>query len=40
MGERTRQLDGAHIEFFSGIENPVAVKVGPSADGFTLKQLI
>jgi 3-deoxy-7-phosphoheptulonate synthase len=31
IGERTRQLDGAHIEFFRGIENPVGVKVGPKA---------
>ncbi|MFN2524993.1 MAG: class II 3-deoxy-7-phosphoheptulonate synthase [Actinomycetota bacterium] len=31
VGERTRQPDGAHIEFISGIENPVAVKLGPSA---------
>ncbi len=31
IGERTRALDGAHIEFFRGIENPVGVKVGPSA---------
>lgn len=31
IGERTRQLDGAHIEFFRGIRNPVGVKLGPSA---------
>ena len=31
IGERTRQLDGAHIEFLSGIKNPVAVKLGPGA---------
>jgi 3-deoxy-7-phosphoheptulonate synthase len=29
-GERTRSLDGAHVEFLSGIHNPVAVKLGPS----------
>ena len=29
IGERTRQLTGAHIEFFRGIRNPVAVKIGP-----------
>ncbi|MBX3353324.1 MAG: 3-deoxy-7-phosphoheptulonate synthase [Phycisphaeraceae bacterium] len=29
IGERTRALDGAHIEFFRGIANPVGVKVGP-----------
>eukprot|EP00920_Eleutheroschizon_duboscqi_P007170 GHVT01016493.1.p1 GENE.GHVT01016493.1~~GHVT01016493.1.p1 ORF type:complete len:497 (-),score=77.42 GHVT01016493.1:2889-4379(-) len=32
IGERTRQLNGAHVEFCSGIENPVGVKVGPKAD--------
>jgi 3-deoxy-7-phosphoheptulonate synthase len=30
-GERTRHPDGAHIEFLSGIRNPIAVKVGPDA---------
>ena len=30
-GERTRQLDGAHVEFLSGINNPVGRKVGPTA---------
>ena len=29
IGERTRQLDGAHVEFLSGVENPVGVKLGP-----------
>ena len=29
IGERTRALDGAHVEFFRGIENPVGVKLGP-----------
>ena len=29
VGDRTRQLDGAHLEFVSGINNPVGVKVGP-----------
>jgi 3-deoxy-7-phosphoheptulonate synthase len=31
VGERTRQLDGAHIEFLSGVHNPVGSKVGPTA---------
>jgi 3-deoxy-7-phosphoheptulonate synthase len=31
IGERTRQPDGAHVEFFSGVNNPVGVKVGPTA---------
>ena len=30
-GERTREPEGAHIEFLSGVENPVGVKLGPSA---------
>lgn len=31
IGERTRNLDGAHVEFLSGVANPIAVKVGPQA---------
>ena len=31
LGERTRQLDGAHIEYLRGIHNPIGVKVGPTA---------
>jgi 3-deoxy-7-phosphoheptulonate synthase len=30
IGDRTRQLDGAHIEFVRGIKNPLAIKCGPS----------
>ena len=30
IGDRTRQLDGAHVEFFRGIKNPIGVKCGPS----------
>jgi 3-deoxy-7-phosphoheptulonate synthase len=30
IGDRTRQLDGAHVEFFSGIHNPIGCKVGPT----------
>ena len=30
VGERTRQLDGAHVEFLSGVHNPVGAKVGPA----------
>ncbi len=30
IGERTRNLDGPHVEYFRGIENPVGVKVGPA----------
>ncbi|MGO9457647.1 MAG: class II 3-deoxy-7-phosphoheptulonate synthase [Acidimicrobiales bacterium] len=31
VGERTRQVDGAHVEFLSGVINPVGAKIGPSA---------
>ncbi len=31
LGERTRQLDGAHIEYLRGVANPVGVKIGPTA---------
>ena len=31
IGERTRALTGAHIEYFRGIRNPIGVKVGPTA---------
>jgi 3-deoxy-7-phosphoheptulonate synthase len=30
IGDRTRQLDGAHVEFCSGIRNPIGMKCGPS----------
>ena len=32
VGERTRQLDGAHIDFLSRLHNPIGLKLGPSAD--------
>ena len=31
IGERTRELDGAHVEFMSKIHNPIGVKLGPTA---------
>ncbi len=31
IGDRTRQPDHAHIEFFRGVANPIAIKLGPSA---------
>ncbi|MEX2613834.1 MAG: 3-deoxy-7-phosphoheptulonate synthase class II [Gaiellaceae bacterium] len=31
IGERTRQPDGAHVEFFSGVHNPLGCKIGPTA---------
>jgi len=30
IGDRTRQLDGAHVEFLSGVKNPLGLKCGPS----------
>lgn len=30
IGERTRQLDGAHVEFLSGVKNPIGCKIGPT----------
>lgn len=32
IGDRTRQLDGAHIEFLRGVNNPLGMKVGPNHD--------
>ncbi|MBM3691449.1 MAG: 3-deoxy-7-phosphoheptulonate synthase class II [Actinobacteria bacterium] len=32
IGDRTRQLDGAHIDFASRISNPIGIKIGPSTD--------
>ncbi|KAH7921618.1 DAHP synthetase [Leucogyrophana mollusca] len=40
VGDRTRQLDGAHIEYFRGIRNPIGIKVGPSLDNEELIQLL
>src|ERR671929_215420 len=31
IGERTRDPRGAHVEFFSGVNNPLGVKLGPTA---------
>lgn len=30
IGERTRELDGAHVEFLRGVGNPIGCKIGPS----------
>jgi 3-deoxy-7-phosphoheptulonate synthase len=40
IGERTRQLDQAHVEFFKHIENPVGVKIGPTTKPDDLLRLI
>lgn len=39
IGERTRDLDGAHIDFFSRVRNPIGVKLGPSTDVETMLRL-
>ena len=40
IGDRTRQPDGAHIEFVRGIKNPIGMKCGPSLDPDELLKLI
>ncbi|MCH8036728.1 MAG: 3-deoxy-7-phosphoheptulonate synthase class II [Proteobacteria bacterium] len=40
IGDRTRQLDGAHVEFLRGVENPLGMKCGPSLDPDDLLRLI
>ncbi|MGO4551710.1 class II 3-deoxy-7-phosphoheptulonate synthase [Lysobacter sp. 2RAF19] len=40
IGMRTAALDGAHVEYFRGIRNPVAVKIGPSTTPDALMKLI
>ncbi|HZL01193.1 MAG TPA: 3-deoxy-7-phosphoheptulonate synthase class II [Caulobacteraceae bacterium] len=40
IGDRTRQLDGAHVEFVRGINNPVGLKVGPTLEADDLLALI
>ena len=40
IGDRTRQLDGAHVEFCRGIKNPIGIKCGPTLDPDELKKLI
>jgi 3-deoxy-7-phosphoheptulonate synthase len=40
IGMRTAALDGAHVEYFRGIRNPIAVKVGPTVNPDQLLSLI
>jgi 3-deoxy-7-phosphoheptulonate synthase len=40
IGERTRQLGGAHIEFMRGVKNPIGLKVGPTMEADELLRLI
>ncbi len=39
IGDRTRQLDGAHVEFLRGVKNPIGVKAGPTMDPEDLVRL-
>ncbi|QSZ28687.1 hypothetical protein DSL72_003187 [Monilinia vaccinii-corymbosi] len=40
IGDRTRQVDGAHVEFFRGIANPIGIKVGPTTSCSDLLELL
>jgi len=39
IGERTRQLDGAHVEFLRGVLNPIGIKLGPTHDIDNVKRM-
>jgi len=40
IGERTRDLDGAHVDYFSRIRNPIGVKLGPTTTPEVMERLI
>ncbi|MFV0408510.1 MAG: class II 3-deoxy-7-phosphoheptulonate synthase [Paracoccus sp. (in: a-proteobacteria)] len=40
IGDRTRQPDGAHVEFCRGVQNPIGLKCGPSTTAEDLKMLM
>jgi 3-deoxy-7-phosphoheptulonate synthase len=40
IGMRTADVDGAHVEYFKGIRNPLGIKVGPTASAAQLEQLL
>ena len=40
IGDRTRQVDGAHVEFCRGVQNPIGLKCGPSITADDLKRLM
>jgi len=40
IGDRTRQVDGAHVEFLRGVKNPIGMKCGPSLEPDDLLRLI
>ncbi len=40
IGERTRQVNGAHVEFLRGVHNPIGIKIGPTYELDDVKNLI
>ncbi|WP_241248988.1 class II 3-deoxy-7-phosphoheptulonate synthase [Agrococcus sp. KRD186] len=40
IGERTRELDGAHVDFFSRVRNPIGVKLGPTTTPADMEALV
>ena len=40
IGDRTRQIDGAHVEYFRELQNPIGIKVGPTMDPQELIRLL
>jgi 3-deoxy-7-phosphoheptulonate synthase len=40
IGDKTRQLNGAHVEYFRGLQNPIGIKLGPSIEADELVQLL
>ena len=40
IGDRTRQVDGAHVEFLRGIHNPIGIKIGPAHDPDEIKRIL
>jgi 3-deoxy-7-phosphoheptulonate synthase len=40
IGERTRDIDGAHVDFFSRVQNPIGVKLGPGTSVEDMVKLI
>ena len=40
LGERTREVDGAHVEFLRGLHNPIGIKLGPKATPDELQRLL
>ena len=40
IGDRTRQVDGAHVEFLRGVHNPIGIKIGPNHDVDEIKRIL